>query len=245
MKSRFCCEHTIILKCIRVRNTGMNGTVNQHSKISSNKTFCFLCNILEVKIRELLDIRIQFIFYYGTQHFTSLLLKNRIVQQVHFHFSVYVDFRSSENNYIWVTKISFTILDITKSSNNKIWADMNMNKSQFFSWTSIKSPVLWLQMFTLAVILNLTTIMKQPPAPQILVFYYTHCFCFTGKQKSFPLRWYMQIILNVKTTALDKIHLIIWYLLRSWLFHWHLLLIHVLVLKKCRLARSGRNLHCI
>lgn len=185
MKSRFC-EHTIILKCTRVRNTGMNGTVNQHSKISSNKTFCFLCNILEVKIRELLDIRIQFIFYYGTQHFTSLLLKNRIVQQVHIQFPVYVDFRCSESNYMWVTKISFTILDITKSSNNKIWTGMNTNKSHFFSWTSIKSPVLWLQMFTLAVILNLTTIMKQHSAPSDSTVLLHPLFLFHRETTIFP-----------------------------------------------------------
>lgn len=79
---RFCCQHTTIIWCILVRSTSMNGTIHQHSKISSNKTFCFLCNTLEVKIREVLRIRIQFLFYYGIQHFISLLLKNRIVQCV-------------------------------------------------------------------------------------------------------------------------------------------------------------------
>lgn len=117
---RFCCQHTAILKCILVGNTGMNGTINQHSKISGNKTFRFLCNILEVKIRELLYIRIQFHFYYGIQHFTSLLLKNRIVQQVYIKFTIYMDFRNSKSKYMQVTKISLNIymspnFQITKS----------------------------------------------------------------------------------------------------------------------------------
>lgn len=108
---RFCCQHTTILKCILAGNTGMNGTINQHSKISSNKTFHFPCNTLEVKIRELAYIRIQSSFYYGTQHFTSLLLKNRIVQQVYIEVIIYMDFRNSKNKYKIVTKISSNAYD--------------------------------------------------------------------------------------------------------------------------------------
>lgn len=113
----FCSERTAMLKCILVRNTGMNGTINQHSKISSNKTFCFFCNILEIKIRELLHITVQFIFYYRTEHFTSLLLKNRIGQEAYIQFSVDVALRRSESKYVSV----ISNITIIESSNDKIW----------------------------------------------------------------------------------------------------------------------------
>lgn len=116
-------EHTAMLKCILVRNTGMNGTINQHSKISSNKTFCFFCNILEIEIGELLYITVQFVFYHRTEHFTSLLLKNRIGQEAYVQFSVDAAFRNSESKYVLV----ISNITIIESSNDKIWVGTKMN----------------------------------------------------------------------------------------------------------------------